>query len=187
MSWIKEIKGVFKKAKPVLPLEAPRFLFQQDFYSIAWELKHQGYYINPEGIKYSYDNPANWNFYEKPNNDGKYERSWGIEKISFIEKNNLLKNLNSCDIRFTKNKIESDRILSLIDELTYSDLIEANMRGCDMGLHSSSLLVFDDLNNKYKRILLDCQGDRFLELNSDKKAMIYELFKQTTYKSAQAP
>ena len=121
MSWIKQIKKVFKIEKTDLLSETSLFLFQQDYYSIAWGLKHQGYYINSEGIKYSYNNLAKWNFYEKINKDGKNERSWGNDKISFIDKNNLLKNLNSCDISFTKYKIESDKILSVIDELTNSD------------------------------------------------------------------
>jgi hypothetical protein len=49
--------------------------------------------------------------------------------------------------------------------------------GSDMGLHSTSILVFDNLNNTYKRILLGCQGDFFLELNSDKKKIVYDLIK----------
>jgi hypothetical protein len=49
--------------------------------------------------------------------------------------------------------------------------------GCDMGLQSTSLLVFDNLNNTYKRILLGCQGDFLLELKTDKKKIIYDLIK----------
>jgi hypothetical protein len=167
----------FKKKKLDFLTEPPRLLFQQDYYSIAWGLKHQGYYISSEGIKYSYNNPIKWNFYEKLRIDGTKEMSWGHDKISFIEKGKLLKNLVECEMKYTDNKIETDSIFSVIDELIKSDLIETRFGGCDMGLQSTSLLIYDDLNNNYKRILLECQGDFFLELNSEKKSFIYEKFK----------
>ena len=103
--------------------------------------------------------------------------SWGQDKISFIEKGKLLNNLAECEMKYRDNKIGTDSIFSLIEELIKSNLIETGPGGCDMGLQSKSILIFDDFNNNYKRILLECQGDFFLELNSEKKSLIYEIFK----------
>jgi hypothetical protein len=86
-------------------------------------------------------------------------------------------NLEFCEKSYSKSKFDQDNLLNLIDELTNSELIETMGGGCDMGLHSTSLLVFDSLNNNYKRILLGCQGDFFLELNTDKRMIIYDLIK----------
>ncbi len=177
MNWIKQILGILVKCRSDLIVEPPHIIFQVDYYSIARGLKHSGYYITSEGIKYSYDKPSKWNFCEKLNQDVKKERSWSSDKLSFIEKNKLLQNLGSCEISSTPFIIEHENIISIIDELTNSELIEVGGGGCDMGLHSRSLLVFDNLNNNYKRILLGCQGDLDLELNSDKKRIIYDMFK----------
>ncbi len=174
MEWFKQIFGIFREGNSIEPSQ---ILIQQDYYSIAWGLKHNGYYINSEGIKYSYDNPPKWNFYERINNNGQKERSWGNDKISFIKKNKLLRNLEFCKISYSNSKFNQDKLFNIIDELTNSELIETMVGGCDMGLHSTSLLVFDSLNNTYRRILLDCQGDFFLELNTAKKTIIYDLIK----------
>jgi hypothetical protein len=177
MKWFKQILGIFGEGNSVMIAEPSQILIQQDYYSIAWGLKHNGYYISSEGIKYSYDKPKQWNFYERLNHNGPKERSWGNDKISFIERNKLLKNLGVCKISYTKSKFDQDKLFYIIDELTNSELIETMVGGCDMGLHSTSLLVFDNLNNTYKRILLGCQGDFFLELKTDKKKIIYDLIK----------
>ena len=177
MNWIKQIIGILDKRSLGPIAEPPHYIFQEDYYSIARGLKHSGCYITSEGIKYAYDNPSRWNFYEILNQEGRKERSTGYDKLSFIERNKLLHNLGSCEISFTSSKIEQERIISIIDELTNSELIVAGGGGCDMGLHSRSLLVFDNFKNNYKRILLGCQGDSDLELNSDKKRIIYDIFK----------
>jgi hypothetical protein len=191
MKWIEVIQGLFKKNKTAdlssqvrknveidWGSDLPRFLFQEDYYSIAWGRNHGGYYIDLEGKKYSYKQPLNWNFYETQKKDGKMERSWGIEKIAFIEKNLLLENLSFCEISFTEQKIEAHEIDSLIDELIQADLVDTGFGGCDMGLQSKALLVFDNINNTYKRILLSCEGDKFAILNSPKTTLILQLFIQ---------
>ncbi len=191
MRWIEVFQGLFKRKK-IADLssqvrknveidwvaDVPRILFQEDYYSIAWGLKHEGYYIDLEGKKYSYKQPLNWNFYEIQNKDGKMERSWGIEKIAFIEKNKLLENLSFCEINCTEKKIEAHEIDSLIEELIQADLVDTGFGGCDMGLHSTALFILDNINNTYKRILLSCQGDKFAMLNSPKAALIQQLFMQ---------
>ena len=177
MKWFKQILGIFGEGNSVMIAEPSQILIQQDYYSIAWGLKHNGYYMNSEGIKYSYDKPQKWNFYERLNSNGQKERSWGNDKISFIERNKLLMNLDFCEKSYSKSKFDQDNLLNLIAELTNSELIETMVGGCDMGLHSTSLLVFDSLNNTYRRILLGCQGDFFLELNTDKRMIIYDLIK----------
>lgn len=177
MKWFKQILGILREGNSVVNAEPSQILIQKDYYSIAWGLKHNGCYINSEGIKYSYDNPQKWNFYERINNNGQKERSWGNDKISFIEKNKLLKNLEFCNISYSISKFDQDKLFNIIDELTNSELNETMVGDCDMGLHSISLLVFDSLNNTYRRILLGCQGDFFLELNTDKKMIIYNLIK----------
>ena len=177
MKWFKQILGVLREGNSIVTAEPSQILIQQDYYSIAWGLKHNGYYMNSEGIKYSYDKPQKWNFYERLNSNGQKERSWGNDKISFIERNKLLMNLEFCEKSYSKSKFDQDNLLNLIDELINSELIETMVGGCDMGLHSTSLLVFDSLNNTYRRILLGCQGDFFLELNTDKRMIIYDLIK----------
>lgn len=183
MKWIKQIFGILREENSVVSTEPSHILIQQDYYSIAWGLKHNGCYINSEGIKYSYDKPKKWNFYQKLNSNGQKERSWGSDKISFIERDKLLMNLEFCKKSYLKNKFDENKLLNIVDELTNSELIETMVGGCDMGLHSTSLLVFDSLNNNYRRILLGCQGDFFLELSTDKKNIIYDLIKLTTYNS----
>ena len=177
MKWFKQIIGILGKGNSIVIDEPSQVIIQKDYYSIAWGTKHHGYFISSKGIKYSYNEPKQWNFFERLNHNGQKERSWGNDKISFIERNKLMKNLESCEKSYTESKFDEDKIFSLIDEFTNSELIETVVGGSDMGLHSTSILVFDNLNNTYKRILLGCQGDFFLELNSDKKKIVYDLIK----------
>lgn len=176
MQWIKQIFGFWFKDKLASRVEPPLILLQQEYYSLAWGLRHYGYYIASDGFKYSYNNPVKWNYYIKINKDLSEEKCLGNEKISFMEKKNLIQNLNFCEKTDTHKKIVTDQIMHLVDDLLNADLLKTMPGGNDMGLHSTALLVFDKSNNTYKRILLGCQGDFFLELNSNKNDLIFDFF-----------
>jgi hypothetical protein len=133
------------------------FLLTYEYYNLSRGLKHDGFYIDPSGNILNYVMPNKWNFYTSScsNNLNNFRPHEIDERISPEE---LFQNLHNL---IKKNSIFSIINFDLAEIL--QDILEAGYEntdgGCDMGIHSYSILVYDSTCDKYKNIILKTTGD----------------------------
>lgn len=133
------------------------FLLTYEYYNISRGLKHDGFYIDPAGNILHYLMPKKWNFNTSSCNnnltDFKYHEIDGE-----ISPEALFQNL--------QNLIKKNSIFNIINfDLAeiLQDILGAGYEntggGCDMGIHSYSILIYDSTCDKYKNIILKTNGD----------------------------
>lgn len=150
----------------VYKVENMPFIFQSEYYSLAWGANHFGYYIAPDGRKYRYNMPEEWNSYSCPNKS----TVWGYETNGTISPENLFQNLrNSVKVlRLFPSQREKAMITqTMIDDLLASEVKDFGQAYADAGIRSNALLVYEQETGLYKRILLRTKGDREMANQSD--------------------
>jgi hypothetical protein len=138
------------------------YIYQSEYYSLAWGKKHRGFYVLPNGDKYVYNNPKSFNFY-KIEGGNEFDTAWGDETNLTIAPELLFENLEKC----TKKQgwLSFFRSKTLLKQQVLNELLKSNVTSygqilCDAGILSNSLLIYDDELQLYKRILLTARGDR---------------------------
>ncbi|MEE1945061.1 hypothetical protein VRU48_08080 [Pedobacter sp. KR3-3] len=163
--------SIFKKqassiADELFTIENLPFIFQSEYYSLAWGKRHYGFYIAPDGRKYRYDMPEEWNFYSCPNE----KMVWGYETDGIISPESLFQNLRSSTevLRlFPMMRRKAPITQTIIDDLFASQVKYGDRYMCDAGIRSNALLVYEQETGLYKRILLRASGDREMVNKSD--------------------
>ena len=138
----------------IFSIENTPYLYQSEFYSLAWGRKHYGFYIDPVGITYKYKMPENWNFI----------------KHDIIEAEQLFQNIELSVVQLQFTKFLRRKIVipdAIIKDLMGSTIEDHGMVRNDAGDFSNSLLVYDSTIQKYRRILLNCDGD-YKKINQSK-------------------
>jgi hypothetical protein len=149
------------------------YVYQSDYYSIAWGKQHRGFYILPNGDKYVYEQPTEWKFHtvqpyeEHPATDN----VWGFEDNGEVSPENLFLNIKRCTKAFSFRSLFGG--ISLSSE-AISSLLKSTVTGrlgykTDQGTLSNSILIFYAKTNCYKRVLLSATGQMELR-NSCKYA-----------------
>jgi len=141
------------------------YLFQSEYYSLAWGMQHRGFYIPPDGTKYSYDMPESWDFHisEKANkSDAPFKSVKGIELDGVIQPEQLFQNLAYSK---KQSSLFGRKPLGLSPS-TIDEITNAEIRGsseyqikCDAGIRTNCLLVYQPELILYKRVLLSADGD----------------------------
>lgn len=147
------------------------FIYQSEFYSIAWGMKHYGFFIDPQGRKYNYrlskDNRYavndQWNFCETtdmvaPSDNTAYRH----EDHETITPDHLFENLmNSVEYKPWFGYKKKNNIITeeMIADLLLSPIEDYGDIACDAGSFTNSLYVYDAEMGIYKRILLSMDGD----------------------------
>ena len=144
------------------------YLYQYEYLNKAWGVVHEGYFVLPDGSKYKYNSPKQWSYMTKlvidkgDDLDAEEGRAYVVTKDT-LEPEELFTNLRS-SVKQTglsslfKSKLElSDDILQ---ELMNSEVEDFGFRGCDMGMKSNILWIYDAATMLYKRILLHANGDQ---------------------------
>ncbi|WP_448104610.1 hypothetical protein [Pedobacter panaciterrae] len=137
------------------------FVYQSEYYSLAWGLEQKGFYVDPEGRTYKYKMPEKWHRYKT--NTGKH--SWGFETDGTISATELFENLKSSveDKPLFEFLRKTNPITqALIYDLLTSTIEDRGQVQCDSGNTSNSLFVYDSEIDLYRRILLTCDGDNEL-------------------------
>jgi|GEM_PF-6878102 len=145
------------------------FLYQSEFYSIAWGMKHYGFFIDPKGRKYNYRISNDyryavtdkWNWFKAV---GTVDHSGNIvyEREATITPNNLFENLlNSVEYKpwFGYKKKTNIITEEMITDLLQSPIEDHGDIACDAGSFTNSLYVYDAEMDIYKRVLLSMDGD----------------------------
>jgi len=138
----------------IFSIENTPYLYQSEFYSLAWGRKHYGFYVDPAGITYKYKMPENWNFI----------------KHDIIESELLFQNLELSVVQLPFTKFLRRKIVIsdvVIKDLMDSTIEDHGMVRNDAGDFPNSLLVYDTTIQKYRRILLNCDGD-YKKVNQSK-------------------
>jgi hypothetical protein len=133
------------------------FLLTYEYFNLSRGLKRDGFYIDPSGNTLSYMMPKNWNFYKSSHNNNSNDFR-GHEIDGQISPQELFQNL--------QNLIKKDSIFNIINfdlaEIK-RDILKAGYEntagGCDMGIHSFSILIYDSTCDQYRRIILKTTGD----------------------------
>lgn len=151
------------------------YIYHSEYYSLAWEHEHYGFYTDPEGRTYRYIKPDKWNFHSSLSR----RHVWGYETDGTIEPDLLFQNLASSVSHSSFFRIF--RKQAPITEAIIEDLIQSRLENhgqvrCDAGHKSNSLLVYDSTANLYKRILLNCGGDNELINQSPYAKQIVQRF-----------
>ena len=163
------IKGEKSAAIAVISIDndvnTPSYLLNYECFSLAWNEQHKGCFIDPfNGCLIEYHNPKDWIFFSSSE---EYSTNvfWGYEKDGTIKRSDLFQNINNSK----KSNIESGRIDVNIDEMLH-DLIETGfdetLGGYDMGITSYSILIYDSINDEYRRNILKTEGDKHITSRS---------------------
>lgn len=135
------------------------FIYQSEYYSLAWGLEQKGFYVDPEGTKYKYKMPEKWHRY-KTNSE---RHSWGDETDGTISATELFENLGhtiEAKPLFKFMRRTTPITQTMIDDLLTSTIVEGYGHCCtDSGILSHSLLVYDSEIDHYRRILLNSYGE----------------------------
>ena len=156
LNYSKEGKNIAISRSEYTTQNSPFFL-NYEYFNIARGRNHEGYYIDHQGNILKYRKPEKWNYFY---NSDKFSSDtfWGYELDGKISSKDLFQNLNNCSIGIVEsqlNKINLEEIIQNLNESGYDKTIG----GCDMGIRSYSILVYDNLNDQYKRIVLKTYGD----------------------------
>lgn len=146
------------------------FIYQSEFYSIAWGMKHYGFFIDPKGHKYNYRSKDyryavtdKWNWCTPTGTDDAMQSTvYKHEKDGAITPNDLFENLlNSVEYKpwFGYKKKTNIITEEIIADLLKSSIEDYGQIACDAGCFSNSLYVYDAEMDIYKRILLSMDGD----------------------------
>jgi hypothetical protein len=136
------------------------FLFQYEYFNIAWGLEHEGFYLLPDGSKYSYNAAKNENvsssefrFDKIPRQDSTNER--GADTDVFITPDDLFHNLSISTFESITNIEQNPKeILRMIKAAQKSEYFHGFRAVTDRGVISQSALYFNTKSGHYERVLL---------------------------------
>ena len=148
---------------PEIILKKYPVLLNYDFFSLAGG-GHYGYFLDARGNAYFYHNPRKWNYFksEEKNSETVF---WGHEKDGTISREKLIQNLNGTENRLYDLPLFDFRWEEMSEYIISSEY-EIFNGGCDMGIQSHSLLIFDKESDLFKRIILSTKGDVSMKSNS---------------------
>ncbi|MFY7667714.1 MAG: hypothetical protein ACOVQG_03160 [Crocinitomicaceae bacterium] len=143
----------------------PLFLLNHEFFSIAWGQKHFGYFVDPiNGYFIEYQNPVNWNFFSSAKNE-KNSVFWGHETDGFIMRKDLFQNINQLKITTIKQESVEFNLSEILNDIIKSGYDQVG-GGCDMGISSYTILIYDIYKDLYTRNILNTDGDLCLRSRS---------------------
>ena len=167
-----ENNGHFKYSTQNLP-----FLLHYEYFNLAWGKIHEGYFIDSLGNILSYNMPTKWNFYTSLEKFSSKDFR-GNEIDGQISPKHLFENLNSLKKKSSDCNFININIDEIVQNLTKSDY-EYSYAGCDMGIRSYSILIFDNNCGQYKRIILKTIGDTCLINKSSYTVELLKCFNNT--------
>lgn len=156
--------ATFKKSSQELafsPNSLP-YIFQYEKYDAAWTRKRSGYFILPNGLLYNYNYSRKGNLKENYINNQNTKLSEMVEDYK-MEDEVIPERLYNCIDKSSKSwfsKLSTFRIINatILDELINSEL-EYEDIGCDMGMKTKFIWIYDIKTQKYHRITLIGKGD----------------------------
>jgi len=160
----------------------PLFLLHYEFFCIAWDYKHEGFFLDPvEGYISEYKNPKDlnirWNYYYS-SEEYSNPLPWGYETDGIITKKNLLENINNFKkmaIEPKKNNINLNIIKQSLDEAGYDHQGEMY----DFGVYSFSIYIYEPTKEAYRRHLIKSYGDKSLISKSPFTSELLSYFPNT--------
>ncbi len=147
------------------------FIYQSEFYSIAWGMEHYGFFIDPQGRKYKYRISKDyryavtdkWNWFTPTRMVDSSEKTvYESEGDGKIKPDDLFENLlNSVEYKPWYGYKKKTNIITeeMIADLLQSPIEDYGHIACDAGAFTNSLYVYDAEMGIYKRILLSMDGD----------------------------
>lgn len=147
------------------------FIYQSEFYSIAWGKVHYGFFIDPQGRKYNYRLSKDyryavtdkWNWCTPSGRvDPMQSTAYRYEENGLITPNDLFENImNSVEYKpwFGFKKKANIITGEIIADLLQSPIEDYGDIACDAGSFTNSLYVYDAEMGIYKRILLSMDGE----------------------------
>ncbi|CAH0186147.1 MULTISPECIES: hypothetical protein [unclassified Pedobacter] len=147
------------------------FIYQSEFYSIAWGTEHYGFFIDPQGRKYNYRLSKDYRYaitdkwkWCTPTGmvDPMQKTVYEPEEDGEITPAELFENLtNSVEYKpwFGYKKKTNIITEEMIADLLQSPIEDHEDIACDAGSFTNSLYVYDAEIDIYKRILLSMDGD----------------------------
>lgn len=158
----------------------PSFLLNYEYFNLAWGSIHEGYFIDPvKGSFIEYKNPKNWNFFSSTE---EYSNNvfWGYETDGVIKRKDLFRNINNSKKQAMEPIITKINLDKIIQDLTESGFDYLG-GGCDMGITSYSILIYDPIKDEYRRNILKTEGDICLTSKSSftSKLLSYFIYNKT--------
>jgi hypothetical protein len=166
-------------------MEIIPYIYQSEFYNAAWgQIVRTGFYIDPSGTKYMYDQPTLWKSYERQKHTVSRDRFvsiWGSETDAIIEATDLYSNIQNSRKRSVLFKFMRKPILLsqiVLADMLSSETIDYGQQMCDAGIESKCLYIYDHHIDKYKRVLLRCGRDRVVVNQSEHAQNIIRAFER---------
>jgi hypothetical protein len=161
---IRLIYYVFRKSTQEIvfrPSSLP-YIFQYEKHNAAWTKERSGYFIFPNGIIYDYYFSPKLNFNEDYLNNQNTKSSEMVEDYK-MEEEVIPDILYNCIARSSKSwfsKLNSSKTINttILDQLINSELEYVQM-GCDMGMETKFIWIYNTKTLKYNRITLIGEGD----------------------------
>lgn len=125
--------------------EAGKLLFQSEYTNHAWGYNHNGWMMDSTGQVKRFQKSANWVF---------------PDSLGYISAVDMYKNISACD-----SVLEQ---ISAIDFMLYAEkaircangpMSKASNTMADAGEHIYAFYLYEPSSNRYKRVILDMNGD----------------------------
>lgn len=154
----------------------PSFFLNYEYFNLAWGKTHKGYFLDPvNGLFMAYQNPDDWYSFTS------FEKFsgncfWGYEKDGVIHRKLLFSNIRRATqktIPPTMQPMDLDKIEGDLDASGFDD----SGGGCDMGVTSYTLLIYDPVKDVYRRKILKTEGDACLTNKSSFTQELLNYFK----------
>lgn len=139
------------------------YLYQSEYITIARSHIHRGFFVDPTGRKFKYNNPQQWknDIYIGGNTNSPIpltpREDWGS---SYIAPNDLFDNIKSCKPAFSLLSLLGTRKL---DANLLSELLKSSVRGhetglTDVGRWTNAIYIYVPERNVYQKVILSENG-----------------------------
>ena len=139
-------------------LDEQQVYFQYQHLNIAWGRVHKGYFIGEDGKILAYNDPEEWNSFDK--ND---RISAELLNENLTKATNVVHVVSSLTLRQKSRKIF---------DAARGELSEPESHGADMGSHCYYVLIFDPPSGNYTRYLVRQTGNIIINRNSSEAKII---------------
>lgn len=146
------------------------YIYQREYYSIAWVKEHYGYFIDPKGNKYVYKSPTDWiNPTVQPYEEHPPQKAMhGYEINAELKSEDLLSNLKKAKKALNLSAVFGENVLKpeILQALLKSKVTGKLSGMTDQGTELKAIWIYIPEREVYKRIILSTDGHWILKNTS---------------------
>ncbi|WP_316808083.1 hypothetical protein [Pedobacter agri] len=164
-----------------ITIERLPYLYQSEYITIARSHIHRGFFVDPTGRKFKYNNPPEWkdDIHIGGNKNPPIPLTPREDcATSYITAADLFRNLKNCKPAFSLSSLLG---IHKLDKDLLSALLKSSLGGhesgsTDMGRWTNAIYIYDTESSVYQKIILSENGSRDTFNNHPDTARIISKF-----------